>query len=354
MQYQNTEKLKFCTFCGFRVTSVQKSPCSNCSFSTDEKRLLVPTKAFIFASLYGNNGWQQWVACCLGIVLIWQLIGVLPLVAICGIVNYLEFQEYTCRTDSLSITGPSHVPGFTLSILPFVIGLIGMFYLLKWIHGKKLVNCLTGRKKIDFERVLFAMFIVAFMSGISLLIELSSETGTSARAEITRNPVDINFLFLAIVALFFVPIQAGLEEIFFRGYILQGISLISKSKIFLILSTSAIFTVVHLANPEPWEYGVYTYATTIFMLGTFMGLITLLDGGLELAIGFHTMNNLWSFLIVGLETSVISTPALFILSIEKLELIPTVIPGIIQFMLLTGIFGWRYGWFARSKARQMY
>ena len=85
-----------------------------------------------------------------------------------------------------------------------------------------------------------------------------------------------------------------------------------------------------------------------------MGLITLLDGGLELAIGFHTMNNLWSFLIVGLETSVISTPALFILSIERLELIPTIIPGIIQFMLLTGIFGWRYGWFTRSKARQMY
>ena len=128
--------------------------------------------------------------------MIWQIIGVLPLVAICGIVNYLEFQEYTCRTASLSITGPSHVPGFTLSILPFVIGLIGMFYLLKWIHGKKLVNCLTGRKKIDFGRVLFAMFVVAFMSGISLLIELSSETGTSAGAEITRNPVDINFLYL--------------------------------------------------------------------------------------------------------------------------------------------------------------
>ena len=354
MQYHNKEKLNFCTFCGFKILDAKTTPCSNCSFSTDEKRLVVPNKAFIFASLYGNNGWRQWVACSLGIVLIWQFIGVLPLVTVCGMLNYLGLQEYTCKTDSLSITGPSHVPGFSLSILPFVIGLIGMFYLLKWIHGKRLINCLTGRKKLDFGRVLFAMLVVAFMSSISLLIEFNSETGASAQAEITRNPVNMNFLFLSMVALLLVPIQAGLEEVFFRGYILQGISLISKSRIFLILCTSVIFTVVHLANPEPWEYGVTTYAVTIFMLGIFMGLITLLDGGLELAIGFHTMNNLWSFLIVGLETSVISTPALFILSIEKLDLISTVIPGIIQFMLLTAILAWRYGWFARSKARQTY
>jgi membrane protease YdiL (CAAX protease family) len=229
-----------------------------------------------------------------------------------------------------------------------------MFYLLKRIHGKKLVRSLTGRNKLDYGRVLFAMFTVASLSSLSLFIELNFGSGTASESEIIRNPVNNDFLFLVIAAVLLVPIQAGLEEAFFRGYILQGISFIWKSKIFLTLSTSAIFTVVHMANPEPWQYGVATYAASIFLLGTFMGLITLFDGGLELAIGFHTMNNLWSFLIVGLETSVISTPALFVLSIDRLDFVSTVISGIIQFMLLTTIFAWRYGWFGRSETRQIY
>ena len=79
-----------------------------------------------------------------------------------------------------------------------------------------------------------------------------------------------------------------------------------------------------------------------------MGILTLVDGGLELAIGFHTMNNIWSFLVVGLENSVMPTPSLFVLKVESLEIGAALIPGIFQFVILFGIFGLRYGWFRRG------
>ena len=72
---------------------------------------------------------------------------------------------------------------------------------------------------------------------------------------------------------------------------------------------------------------------------------------IELAIGFHTMNNLWSFLILRLEKSVIPTTTLYTLNLESLDAVNAIIPGIVQFTLLFGIFSWRYQWFNKNISR---
>ena len=55
------------------------------------------------------------------------------------------------------------------------------------------------------------------------------------------------FLFLALIL---IPIQTSAEELFFRGYVLQGIGLHWKNIWVLSTISGLLFGLPHLLNPE--------------------------------------------------------------------------------------------------------
>ena len=83
----------------------------------------------------------------------------------------------------------------------------------------------------------------------------------------------------------------------FRGYLLQGIGIVTKRPLVALLSTSIIFGLLHISNPEVEKIG---YTIMIYYIGTgiFLAILTLMDEGMELALGFHAANNLITALIV--------------------------------------------------------
>ena len=340
----------FCESCASKINSCSHKYCASCGNKISHGSISA-TQSFITAAGRGRNDIWRYVVGILLTLIIWQLIGPLPFLGACGTLSLIEILGYRCELELMSITGPSQVPGFTLTMLTFVIGLIGLQWTIKWIHHRDLLQVLTGRIRFDLSRFLFSSVIVLCFSSLTLFAGLSIGDSDVLGGQVTRNSVGIDWIFLLMAALVLVPIQAATEEIFFRGYILQGISHWKRNRMFLVLLTSIIFTIVHIANPEPWEYGVFAYIISVFLMSLFMSLVTVLDGGLELAIGFHTMNNLWSFLILGLEKSVIPTTTLYTLNLESLDAVNAIIPGIVQFTLLFGIFSWRYQWFNKNISR---
>ena len=66
----------------------------------------------------------------------------------------------------------------------------------------------------------------------------------------------LTFFLFAIVL---VPHQAGFEEVFFRGYILQRLILLGRSKWVLVSASAMVFVLPHLLNHEPWAYGPVPY-----------------------------------------------------------------------------------------------
>ncbi len=343
----------FCTQCGVKLVKTPEHTCLSCGAPyriTDG----LTKEIFLQADLQGRNKWWHWVIGIFTVVMAWQVIGTMPLYFFCISTRLFSIYGFQCAPSQLIVRGPSHVPGFILTMFPFIIGTITLAIVVRWFHNKSFATLLTGRKRFDLSRTLFAMAVVGTMSAISLALELFANVAPENEGELIHNRISYDWAALAFFAFTLVPVQAGLEEVFFRGYLLQGMSLVSRSKIFLLFSTTTIFTAVHLANPEPWEYGVLPYLFSVFALGTFMGLITILDDGLELAIGFHTANNLWSFLVVGLEKSAIPTPALFILKIDDLNIGHAIAPILIQLFVIFIAFAWRYGWFAKLKHRSGY
>jgi membrane protease YdiL (CAAX protease family) len=147
------------------------------------------------------------------------------------------------------------------------------------------------------------------------------------------------FVPFALLALVLVPIQSSAEELLFRGYLLQGFGLRLRSIWVLSLLSGLIFGLPHLFNPEAgvhfWWMGLYYVS-----IGAALAFITLRDGRLELALGMHAANNLFTALFANYSGSVLPTPAVFTArSVDPPFAFLTLLAGLLLFVLV--FFGGR-------------
>ncbi len=104
------------------------------------------------------------------------------------------------------------------------------------------------------------------------------------------------FYWLLVLSVLAFPIQASFEEILFRGYLMQGVSLVSEKPIIPLLVTSTLFGLVHFFNGANLDQSMSIVFST-FIIGLMLGIIALADNGLETAMGVHIVNNLFVALI---------------------------------------------------------
>ena len=117
------------------------------------------------------------------------------------------------------------------------------------------------------------------------------------------------------IALILTAIQTTTEELFFRGYIVQGASIVWSNRVFLALVPAAIFALAHLLNPEASAGGWLTVFFNYFLVpGLVWTVISLIDGTTELAISAHSANNISGVLLFNVAGSTLNAPALFTIS----------------------------------------
>jgi membrane protease YdiL (CAAX protease family) len=92
---------------------------------------------------------------------------------------------------------------------------------------------------------------------------------------------------------------------------MQGFSQWFKNGIVPLIITSILFGLMHAANPETKAHGLLIMMPYYIFFGAFLGVLTLIDEGTELAMGIHCANNLVSALLVTSKNSVLQTDAIF-------------------------------------------
>ena len=190
-------------------------------------------------------------------------------------------------------------------LFPFLTAFIALIVCIKYIHKKSIRSYFTERKKFDVKRFFHAFLVWGIVLTGFLIVSLYTSS------ELTWN-FDIQlFLHLLIIAVFFIPIQTSFEEFFFRGYLFNIIKTPIKKSWLIVLFTGVIFGLMHGANPEieVLGYGILVY---YILTGIFLGLLRLMDDGLELSMGYHAINNLFAALIISNEWQAFQTDALFI------------------------------------------
>ena len=80
-------------------------------------------------------------------------------------------------------------------------------------------------------------------------------------------------------------------------------------------------------------------------MGGFFAVVSLLDGGIELAIGYHAINNLWIVLIANTDVTAIPSPSLFEIPIGEAALFPDVFTQLGMLLILIAVFNHKYKWF---------
>lgn len=223
-------------------------------------------------------------------------------------------------------------------LAPLVIGLFVVWAWVKLVHPQSITSLTTSRKKVDWKRIFFAFLV---WGGITIVI-----TG----ADILLSPEDYVFNFQAMpffslvaIGLLLIPFQTSFEEYLFRGHMMQGIGLMAGNRWMPLLVTSLLFGLMHLGNPEVEKLGS---GILIFYIGTglFLGIITLMDEGLELALGFHAANNLITALLVTADWTAFQTNSLF-KDVSAPELgWDVLIPVFVIYPALLYFFGKKYGW----------
>ena len=304
-----------------------------------QKPIIGAAERFYLNASLGRNGWWRWGFGFVGIILIWQGIGAIPWLVACQYLRGAQTLNFSC--DGVTISGDSLVPHFVLSFYPFIIGIIGVWLAVKLLHRKDLTHVVTGRASFDYNRTVYAILIgLILYSGWFLVGVAVFQDEIRFQA-----PNFWEYLTFFLFAIVLVPYQAGFEEVFFRGYILQRFILLGRSKWFLVSASAVVFVLPHLLNPEPWAYGPVPYILSLLLFGAFVTVITLLDGGIELAVGYHALNNLFITLVSNTEVSAVQTPSLFVVPIGKYELVPGLLMEVAIYALAVLIFNLKYGWF---------
>ncbi len=130
----------------------------------------------------------------------------------------------------------------------------------------------------------------------------------------------------------------------FRGYLAQGIGVLTKNRLLVVIFPAIIFGLVHSFNPEVEEFGFWLVMPQYVLFGLIFGLISILDDGIELAMGAHTINNVFLSLFITHKASAIQTNALFVqenLNAPK-DLIIMFVIGTIFVTTLTMIYKFKF------------
>ncbi len=295
-----------------------------------------------------------------------------------------------------------------LILLSFLFGFAGLILIIKTIHGQTIKTVTTARKKVDWKRIWFAFFfwgtisssliyvdylmspenyvynfelkrfiVLAIIAIILVPIQTSLEEylfrgylmqgfGVATTEKyfsvgfivsvitiptlIYLNIVySISLMYNVSIAFGILVAAIGINKVLLKNGFYQGESFKRISKAIRrnwvpLFITSSIFGLMHIANPEIEKLG---YSLLIYYIGTgfFLGIITLMDEGMELALGFHAANNLFTALLVTANWTVFQTHSILKdVSEPSLGFIDLALPVFIIFPLLLFVFSKMYKW----------
>jgi uncharacterized protein len=288
----------------------------------------------------GKNGFWRYLLMFMAVLIAANTIGAIPLLLSLLVRSGADpsvFSKYAANPNDFSIIGLSPNAGFLMMLFPFIAGLIVFSLLVKPLNHRTLKTTINGSKKIRWNRFFISAAVWITLSALYLFFYLKLDP-----LNFTHNNKTDSLIILSIISVLFIPLQSSLEEILFRGYLMQGFAAIAKNRWFPLIMTSVLFGLLHGLNPEVKEFGFFTMMPQYIAFGLIFGIITILDDGIEAAMGAHAANNIFLCIMVTNQSSALQTPAIYAQNTIHpwMEFTALLVTGIIFISVLKMIFKW--------------
>lgn len=274
------------------------------------------SQSYLDVARQGRNNWWRYLLGILFILFLWLVVGSIVSLIVASIFVSSKFGQIGLDSQAfkqqfeqqllLFLKTPS-VAAYVSVNIPFIFFALAILLVVIGLHRRSFRTLISADSSVNFQR-LFRGFLVWFL--ISTILIPVDYLLNSQNYVFSFNPGQ--WFLLLPLALVLTPLQTSAEEFFFRGYLLQGLGLLTRQRFVLIIVSSLLFAVPHFANPE-MQRGAVWLALLYFAFGVFLTVITLKDNRLELALGVHAANNL-RFLFISTKDSALPAPAIWILN----------------------------------------
>jgi uncharacterized protein len=288
----------------------------------------------------GKNAFWRYILMFAVILIVSNTIGAVPLLLAAATrsgSNPAVYSQLSANPNDLSILGLGPNISFVMMLFPFMMGLLAFIILVRPLNNRTVKVTINGTGKIRWNRFFISAGLWLILSALYLFFYFKL-----APSNFSLNNKTASLLILSVISVLFIPFQAAFEELLFRGYLMQGFAALVKNRWFPLIMTSLLFGLMHAFNPEVKEFGFFTMIPQYIVFGIIFGIITLLDDGIEVAMGAHTANNIFLCIMVTNSSSALQTPALY----EQYNIHPwtefaaLVVIGIVFIIILKKIFKW--------------
>ena len=256
-----------------------------------------------------KNDWWRYLLMFLVVFVTANVIGSIPLgIAIVvkrimdGNVSHSDMPDI----DEMSKFGLDQNLTLALLVIPFIISLIAFAYLVKPLHNQSFKAVINGTDSIRWHKFFFAFGVWITIMALYLIVDMATDPDNFILIFSFKK-----FVPLVFISLLLIPFQSSFEEIMFRGYLSQGVAAWTRNRIAVVFIPAVFFGLMHIFNPEIREYGFWLTMPQYVIFGVVFGLITVLDDGIESAMGAHAANNIFLSIFVTFKSSALQTPALF-------------------------------------------
>lgn len=207
---------------------------------------------------------------------------------------------------NLSGSNINQVYFFFFMSLNAIFSVLFLYISVKYIHKRDFMSLINVSENFNkakqipinwFGRIRWNFILKGFLIWIIFLFAMEFVYYIVNPAGISINLAFENILLLIALFIVSIPIQITFEELFFRGYLNQGLSLKIKNPLIVILISSFIFGCGHLTNGGNVPMFIIMNFLITFIMGFIWSTATLIGNGIEFAIGGHFANNFFAFFI---------------------------------------------------------
>ncbi|HUX94134.1 MAG TPA: CPBP family intramembrane glutamic endopeptidase [Bacteroidales bacterium] len=300
-------------------------------------------------SFKGRNNLWRYIIMIVLIFTVTNTVGSLPLTIVSLIKssdNPEVLSKISSDLNSLTTMGIDQNLLLALILFSFIAGLAAYGLMVRPMHGRSFLETVTGAPGIRWSRALISGLIWMLLMAVYLFVYIGFDP-----ENFSINNNSSSLILLGLIAVILIPFQAAFEEVLFRGYLMQGFTLLIPGRLFPLAATSVMFALMHSLNPEVKEFGFFAIMPQYLTFGLVFGIITILDDGIEAAIGAHAANNVFLCIMVTQKSSALQTQALYQQHNfhPLIELAGLVVSGIVLIMILKKIFKWDGFFLLRSK-----
>lgn len=214
-----------------------------------------------------------------------------------------------------------------VTMLPFAVLLGFLVPGIRYFHQQSIKSIFTQKNTFHWNSLIKSAVIWFVLSGLADIIISFLQPGNYVLSFSL-----FFFLPYVLIALILIAFQITAEEVFFRSYLLHGLTRLFRYRWLGILLQATLFGVLHGANPEVTSYGLLTTMPFYIGIGLLLGWLSYRSKGLEIALGLHFANNLYATSMVTFSESAIPSPAIFTIINYQPEI------GLVAFVITAIIF----------------